>query len=108
MRFQPIPVDVTIEGAAAPVRVVVDQRDLAAAEAAGLGDDTIQRHSRTRFLAWSAGRRAGHWRTPWPKFNDQECVHAEVPADFNDDDDADGETGADALDPGQTGPSGNA
>lgn len=100
MSFEPIPVDVTIEGTANPVRVMVDQRDLAAAEAAGLPGDTTQLHTRTRYLAWSAGRRAGHWRTAWPKFNEQECIHAEVPEDHVDGD-------GDALDPGRPGPPGD-
>jgi hypothetical protein len=79
--MEAIPVDVDIEGAADSVRVLVDQRDMAAAEAVDLGPDCGRYATRTRFLSWNAGKRAGHWSMPWPEFNETRCVQAEVAHD---------------------------
>lgn len=80
--MEQIPVDVILDGDSTPHRVVVDQRDFAKAEAMGLFSDSPQRVTRTRYLAWSAAHRAGVTKLPWPKFNDEQLVHAEVAPEY--------------------------
>ncbi len=63
--------------------VVVDQRDLARAEAQGIDKST--RHSYVRFLVWAALTRTKQYTGPWEQFNETDCVEAideqaEVPA----------------------------
>ena len=53
-----------------PLLAVVDQRDYAGWEAAGL-DGAI---TRLRWLAWSALKRSGHVTVPWSQFNKVDCV----------------------------------
>lgn len=65
------------------LQVVVDQRDLARAEARGI--DNTTRHSYVRFLVWAALTRTKQYVGPWEMFNETDCVEAsdagaEVPA----------------------------
>lgn len=57
--------------------VVVDQRDLAAAEAQF--PDGIGRFTHARFLAWSALSRELAVAIPWDKFNKVDCVDTHDP-----------------------------
>jgi hypothetical protein len=97
--MQAIPVLVDLDGGAQGVRVDVDQRDFAAAEGAGLGPDCGKWVTRTRYLAWSAGRRAGHWSMPWKQFNDQLCLNAETAPDYEPEEADQADEG---LDPGRS------
>lgn len=56
---------------------VVDQRDLAAAEAQF--PDGIGRFTHARFLAWSALLRAKTINVTWEKFNKVDCIEAADP-----------------------------
>jgi hypothetical protein len=56
---------------------VVDQRDLAAAEAQF--PDGTRAHTHIRFLAWSALLRAKLINLTWDKFNKVDCVEASDP-----------------------------
>lgn len=56
---------------------VVDQRDLAAAEAQF--PDGVGRFTEVRFLAWSALSRELAIAVPWDKFNKADCVEARDP-----------------------------
>ena len=96
--MRPIPVLLDLDGRAEQLRVLVDQRDLAAAEAEDLGPDCGRPLTRTRYLAWRAAKRAGVVSTPWPKFNEVECVQAEVAPDYQPDRPEDR---VDDLDPGR-------
>lgn len=80
--MEQIPVDVVLDGDPTVHRVIVDQRDFAKAEAHGLFADTKQQVTRTRYMAWSAATRAGLTKLPWPKFNDDLLVNAEVAPEY--------------------------
>lgn len=72
--------------------VQVDQRDWAALEAQDIPESAA--HMRTRYLAYSAARRAGRVSIDWVRFNERDCVEAAVQET---EDDSEGEQG---LDPG--------
>lgn len=97
MPVQRVPMLLWLEGQQEVQRVIVDQRDFAAAEGAGYPDGDERRVVRIRYLAWSAARRAGVTKTTWSRFNDSECMHAEVDPGYDDEDDGEG----DSLDPGR-------
>jgi hypothetical protein len=78
-------------------KVVADQRDFARWEVQPDADEA-RFHLKTRFLAWSAMTRQGLTKTPFSRFNLEECI--EVHAD--DEPDGEGEQGG--LDPGRPEP----
>lgn len=104
--MQAIPVDLQIEGRPDLVRVVVDQRDFARAEAEDLYDDTPRKHTRTRFLAWSAAKRAEVTTKSWAEFNASDLISAEVAPEHYEQEA--GDPPADGLDPGRTDQNANA
>jgi hypothetical protein len=89
-----IPVNVELDDGR-ELRIAVDQRDFAKAEAQEIGQGS--RHTWVRFLAWSALSRNKLYGGSWEQFNEVDCVEAtdalEEPA------------GADeSLDPGRKAP----
>lgn len=56
------------------LHVLVDQRDLARAEAQGINNTT--KHSYMRFLVWAALSRTKQYPGPWETFNETDCVEA--------------------------------
>jgi hypothetical protein len=74
--------------------VATDQRDIARWERADEYEED-RRHTRIRFLAWSAMTRQGLTKASWADFNNVLCVQAFVAAD---EEDGEGEQG---LDPGR-------
>lgn len=71
------------------IRVIADQRDLAAVEAR---EDVDRQFTRIRFIAWHAAKRAGQYTGTWERWNSTDCVEA------GDEDEAESGEG---LDPGR-------
>jgi hypothetical protein len=99
---QRVPIDLVLHDGTEH-QVIVDQRDFAAAEAKDLFAHSPQVTTRTRFMAWNAAKRAGLTKVTWEKWNATECESAEVSADHQEE-----PAGADELDPGRKGQSGDA
>lgn len=95
-----IVLDIELDGRDGLIRVVADQRDIAAAEAA----DAYADMTRARFLGWSAAKRAGLYTGTWEKFNTHEAVEV-VSGEITDRDAAAAAEAGDGLDPGQAGQS---
>jgi hypothetical protein len=74
------------------LRLVGDQRDIAALEASDYEDTTFLR---LRYLAWHIAHRTGAYAGTWKAWNEKDCVEVT-------DTDADGEAGEE-LDPGRPG-----
>lgn len=77
------------------LKLVGDQRDVAALEASDY-DDT--HFLRIRYLAWHIAHRTGAYAGTWKKWNETDCVEVA-------DADSDGEVGEE-LDPGRPGRNG--
>jgi len=80
------------------LEVTVDQRDYAAWEAAPENDDSRDwSHTRTRFIAWNALKRAGEVKSGFKHFNTVECVQVMLPQES--DTEAESEEEAGEADP---------
>jgi hypothetical protein len=77
------------------LEIFIDQRDLAAYEAADVPEG---QHTYLRFLAWSAMSRQKRYSGPWEQFNTLDCVEVADPPGAEEEDEA--EDGAERLDPG--------
>lgn len=77
------------------LHAVLDQRDYARLEAAGIGDEAF--HTSSRFLAFSGLSRTKQYGGTWEQFNTNDCV--EVTVEQEESADAD-----ESLDPGRSAP----
>jgi len=78
------------------LKVVIDQRDYAAVEAAEINSATSP-NLWSRFLAYNAAHRTKQYGGTWEQFNSNDCVEA-VSHSSEESDDAEG------LDPGRAAP----
>lgn len=71
--------EVTMEGAAAPLLAVADQRDFMAYEGTEMFSETQERfHSKVRHWAWTALTRTKRCTDSWEKFTGETCIQVKL------------------------------
>ncbi len=93
MKIYEAVLDFVLDGREEALTVKSDQRDFAAWEAQPEAEnERAWVHTRFRFLAWSAARRAGliDKSIDWPKFNEELCIQV-TSRDMDEPEDPEGE-----------------